>query len=400
MCPELDLEIPPNTQKGKLTTIEGFLSTTKEHFENALSEGVYDEMGEEFILKIKNFLDKIKEALTMQKLPFKFIIEDPAGNSFIENPFAPHTDIYAKVQFFDRTKEVAEGMGYSQQPDDSKPEKAKTSNLNNDQIIINKDLMKKKESFGEFVSPKYYDNKRQFEVYKSSSHISSHLIDFTKSIETNTSIKEEALKFPTDCFCCNLPGEAYMCICTIPYFKEIIISCFKCQECGYKTTDVKGGGGISEKATKLTLTVRTPEDLNRDLFKSETASIAIPEIEFETDTGSMGGMFTTVEGVIEKISGNISNLPFSQGDSNEGNLLDEFCVKIRNLLNLEKPFTLIIDDPLSNSFIFSPTCKPEEDASLVKLEYERSFEQNEDLGINDMKVENYGEDKDEVKNIE
>ncbi len=71
-----------------------------------------------------------------------------------------------------------------------------------------------------------------------------------------------------------------------PYFKEIIISCFKCDVCGYKTTDVKGGGGISEKGTKLTLKVEKNEDLNRDVFKSETSKIIIPEIDFESSDES------------------------------------------------------------------------------------------------------------------
>ena len=91
----------------------------------------------------------------------------------------------------------------------------------------------------------------------------------------------------------------HTCLCTIPYFKEIIISCFKCDQCGYKTTEVKGGGGISEKGAKITLTVKNEEDLNRDVFKSETSKIVIPEIGFETSDGSMGSMYTTVEGVIE-----------------------------------------------------------------------------------------------------
>jgi len=402
------LEIPPNTQKGKLTTIEGFLSTTKENFETSLSDGIYSEMGEEFVSKIKNFVSKLSDALAMKKLPFKFIIDDPAGNSFIENPFAPHTDPYAKSLFYDRTKEMQEFMGYMKQPD-GEPEKSDlmhllpieeklaSSTLNKTSTTANKAkvvLAYTGASSENSINPQYSQNKRQFEVYKSSSEISSHLVDFTKSIETgsnSSSLKEEALKFPTNCFCCHLPGEAYMCICTIPFFKEIIISCFKCQECGYKTTDVKGGGGISDKATKYTLTVNSTEDLNRDLFKSETASVIIPEIDFETDTGSMGGMFTTVEGVLEKIHSNISEMPFSQGDSNESNHLDAFCLKIKNLLKLEKPFTLIINDPLSNSFIFSPYA-PAPDPCLVKEEYERTWEQNEDLGINDMKVENYAEE--------
>ena len=42
-------------------------------------------------------------------------------------------------------------------------------------------------------------------------------------------------------------------------------------------------------------------DLKRDLFKSETAGLAIPEIELELACGTLGGVYTTVEGILEKI---------------------------------------------------------------------------------------------------
>ena len=65
---------------------------------------------------------------------------------------------------------------------------------------------------------------------------------------------------------------------------------------------------------------------------------------------------------------------------------------------MNKKFTFILDDPLSNSFIF-PIEEEKNDERLNKEEYERTFEQNEDLGINDMKVENYEEDAtDDEKN--
>jgi zinc finger protein len=344
-------------------------------------------MGQDFLDKINNFVAKINNALNLKSLPFTFIIDDPAGNSFIENPFAPNTDPYATIKFYDRTREMSELMGYgtkdenhSEIHNEENDNKNEEGNLNKSDKVISstKNI------------PTYYDNKKKFEVYKSDSKLSSHLMDFTISIENN-SVKEEAMKFQTFCFCCGLAGEAYSCICTIPFFKEIIINSFKCQECGYKCTDIKGGGGMSEKATKFTLKVDSWKDLNRDIFKSETASICIPELDFETDSGSLGSMFTTVEGILEKIESNIKNMPFSQGDSNEANLLDNFCQTIRNLTKLEKPFTLILDDPLSNSFIFPASDSLENDIKLEKIEYERTWEQNEELGINDMKVENYGE---------
>ena len=62
----------------------------------------------------------------------------------------------------------------------------------------------------DFVAPSYYDKKTDFTVYKSNSSISNHIIDFTKSIENKEdSIKEESLAFPTNCYCCQAPGEMH-----------------------------------------------------------------------------------------------------------------------------------------------------------------------------------------------
>lgn len=395
-CPEIDLEIPPKTQKGKLSTVEGFIFTTKEHFDTALSEGIYDEMGDDFIEKIKSFVNKLNNVLELKSFPFTFIIDDPAGNSFIENPFAPNTDPYAKIKFYDRTIEMCQEMGYGynmNEENENENKNQENENENQENVELKQEIEEPKINIPETKKeksnvPMYYNNQKKFEVYKSESKISSHLMDFTKSIETNQ-IFEEALTFQTDCTMCGVMGEVYSCVCSIPYFKEIIITSFKCQKCGFKTVDVTGGGGISEKGTKITLKVTNPDDLNRDVFKSETACIKIPELEFETDTGSLGSMFTTVEGVLDKIETNIKNMPFSQGDSNDINHLDIFCEKIRNMMKLEKPFTLIIDDCLSNSFIFPSKSSDDNDANLLKEEYERTWEQNEELGINDMKVENY-----------
>lgn len=51
----------------------------------------------------------------------------------------------------------------------------------------------------------------------------------------------------------------------------------------------------------------------------------------------------------------------------------------------ERPFTFILDDPLSNCFIYNPQA-PEDDPQIKIEIYERTWEQNDDLGINDMVV--------------
>jgi zinc finger protein len=79
--PELDLEIPPQTQKGTINTIEGFLNKTIEGL-NDLQEDrrKYDPAT---AAKIDEFIQRIQEFMDGRRFPFTFILEDPSGNSFI-----------------------------------------------------------------------------------------------------------------------------------------------------------------------------------------------------------------------------------------------------------------------------------------------------------------------------
>ena len=58
-----------------------------------------------------------------------------------------------------------------------------------------------------------------------------------------------------------------------------------CDTCGYRSSDIKAGGGISEKGSSITLQVSEPEDLRRDVIKADTASIVVPEADLEVTTG-------------------------------------------------------------------------------------------------------------------
>ena len=76
---------------------------------------------------------------------------------------------------------------------------------------------------------------------------------------------------------------------------------FQCPHCGSKSTEVKSGGEITKMGKIIKLHVRNVEDLKRDLFKSETASLEIPELELELGYGTLGGLYTTVEGVLSQV---------------------------------------------------------------------------------------------------
>ena len=66
----------------------------------------------------------------------------------------------------------------------------------------------------------------------------------------------------------------------------------------------------------ITLNVNCAEDLKRELFKSDTCYVSIPEIELELDYGTLGGVLTTVEGLIEKIQHHMgTHLSFVDSDN-------------------------------------------------------------------------------------
>ena len=59
--------------------------------------------------------------------------------------------------------------------------------------------------------------------------------------------------------------------------------------------------------------------------------------------------------------------------------------------NAERPFTLILDDPLANSYLQN-LYAPDPDPNMEVVTYDRTWDQNEDLGLNDMQVEDYSEE--------
>ncbi|TPP51775.1 ZPR1 zinc-finger domain family protein [Leishmania donovani] len=190
------------------------------------------------------------------------------------------------------------------------------------------------------------------------------------------------------------PGHLMMHECDIPYFKQTIIMAFKCEYCGYKSNEIKAGGEINPKGLRLTLHVKSEADLKRDVLKSDTATLIIPEVRLELAPGTLGGFFSTVEGTITQVRDQLMNLPqaaFAAGDSADDNskTMLEFVKELDELLALREEFTFILDDPLGNVYIQNPCSHlppPDDvDPKLEREEYTRTEEQDEELGIRSMR---------------
>ena len=133
----------------------------------------------------------------------------------------------------------------------------------------------------------------------------------------------------------------------------------------------------------------------RDILKSDTCCTSIPELEIEVGSGALSGRFTTIEGLLIATRDQLrEQSAFFFGDSADGGSethakLQQTFAAFDEIIALKRRATLVLDDPAGNSYIQSIT-DDVDDPRLSKDFYARSFEQNEELGINDMKLENYG----------
>lgn len=335
--PELEFEIPPFTQKGALSTIEGLLDRAVAGLEQEqpVRRAAHPEVAD----KIDEFIQKLKKLKEVES-EFTLVIEDPSGNSFVENPVAPQKDEALTVSRFKRTVEQDIQLGLRAEDDQAEDKESASDELD--------------------------------------------------------AMRNEVLVFDTNCPNCNAPASTNMKLVQIPHFKEVIIMATNCDSCGHRTNEVKSGGATEEQGTKITLHITDPSDMTRDVLKSETCSVLIPELEFELGMAAVGGKFTTLEGLLKDIKDLIvSKNPFICGDSGTSDQmqkLQEFGEKIDKIIAGEMDVHVVLDDPAGNSYLQN-VYAPEEDPEITTEKYTRTFEQNEDLGLNDMKTEGYGEEK-------
>ena len=139
----------------------------------------------------------------------------------------------------------------------------------------------------------------------------------------------------------------------------------------------------------MTLLVKNENDLKLELIKSETCTVYVPEIDLELTRGTLGTQLTTVEGllrlVLDDLQKHVTTIHAetppegveSTGEQGQVGSLAAFLLKLERLADGDEGFTLIMDDPLSNSFI-----QQEDFADLVNEEYERSETLNTELGLN------------------
>lgn len=344
---ELDIEVPAG--RGQLTNVEGLLSMILEDL--AASQEQRKEVAKEVYDKIEEILAKGKKMLAGEAFPFRLSLDDPSGNSVIEPDQKDGVGKWNRVQYA-RTPEQNEalGLGDSQGGEDGANEAA----------------------------------------------------GVTENVEDEEIVPDQVYSFPASCPGCTRPCVTHMKMVEIPHFKQVVIMSTVCDDCGYRSNEVKTGGAVPEKGKKIVLKVERPEDLARDILKSESCALECPELNLSVNPGTLGGRFTTVEGLLTQVRDDLRQQIFDVDDSTGagGDSLPtdtksewlKFFDGIDAAIQGERKFTIILADPLASSYVQN-LCSPEKDPQISEEEYERTQEEEEDLGLLDMKTEGYEEEQ-------
>ncbi|KAJ3914578.1 ZPR1 zinc-finger domain-containing protein [Lentinula edodes] len=373
VIPELQLTLP-SSARGQLTTVEGLIRDIVSDL--GIDQPLRRVQDEDSYTKIQSLIDKLVEILgdnevedeaeddqnnasvraaSEKDLPmpaFTVKLDDPSGNSWIEF-IGSMSDPKWNMRNYPRTLQQNIELGLVAAPDESASAAKLSLNDDADEVVGG----------------------------------------------GAEGTDEEIYVFPGTCSSCGHPLDTMMKKVNIPYFKDIIIMSTNCDRCGYRDNEVKSGAAISEQGKRMTLKVEDREDLSRDILKSETAGLSIPEIDLVLTHGTLGGRFTTLEGILEQVYEELSDKIFS-GDSasntpeamQERVRFEKFLGDLKEIKSAARPFTLILDDPLANSYIQN-LYAPDPDPAMTVESYERTWDQNEELGLNDMKVEGYESDR-------
>ncbi|KAF2798319.1 zf-ZPR1-domain-containing protein [Melanomma pulvis-pyrius CBS 109.77] len=364
----IDLEIPPG--RGQLSNVEGILSMVAQDLEQKQEER--KQVMPEVYEKIQGIIQTVKQMSNAEKLPFTITIDDPAGNSSFEPSPDDPSGKYARHEY-PRSAAENEALGLGDTTGEAIGE-----------TIGN--------AAGEAPSTEIRPEYHAAQMYPA-----MPTEQMVNNVDEEEIIENQVYSFPATCPGCTRSCATNMKMVNIPHFKQVVLMSTVCEHCGYRSNEVKTGGEVPEKGRRITLSVNNKEDLSRDILKAESCAMSCPELNLSVEPGTLGGRFTTVEGILTQVRDDLRSSIFDTGDGGDSmdsaakGKWDSFFDKLSEAINGEVKFTIILEDPLASSYVQSFTA-PEPDPQLTMEDYERTEEEEENLGHNDMKTEGYEED--------
>ncbi|CAG8360883.1 unnamed protein product [Penicillium salamii] len=356
---DLGIEMPRG--ESQLTNVEGVVQHIHEHLsgEQDLRKDQAPELHDALvpiIASLKKILDRD------DAFPFTISLDDPTGNSWIAPNTTDRGSKYTRREY-PRTHEQNEELG----------------------IAADTQAVEAEKSQMDFGNPEDLD-----------------IVD------------GQVYTIPAECPGCSKACKVNIKKLNIPYFKEVFIWGTNCDGideaesfgqvphdgCGYRSSEVRTGGAVPEKGKTITLRVENNLDMSRDILKSDTCQLQSDDLDLSVEPGTLGGRFTTVEGLLVEIRDQLKGTIFSGVDENTGGdgmassdkeTWERFFNRLDQAIDGQLKFTITLKDPMANSYV-QDLCTPEVDPQITSEEYTRTEEEEDDLGFKDMKTEGYEQD--------
>lgn len=378
---DIELEIP--AAKGRFSNIEGIMSEVKQDL--AMHQAERIKQMPTVAQQVAGVIQKIDDMLAGKAFPFTVSVDDPSGNSWIEPAMKDSDGKFRKDEYVrSSTQNAILGIG-DDTPDPSATPAAAPTAATGDSATIDKD-----DNSQPMMRPEYQTKDLVGAGPRPDRQVNN--------VDEDDIVENQVYTFPATCPGCTKPCDTNMKMVNIPFFKQVVVMSTVCESCGYRSNEVKTGGEVPEKGQRIKLRIENSEDLSRDILKSESASLACPELELRVEPGTLGGRFTTVEGLLTQISTDLKSQVFGlEGDSGKSGdsmqsetkrTWSEFFDKLAEAIEGNIKFTLILEDGLAGSYVQSLTA-PERDPQIEVESYTRTAEEEDDLGLTDMKTEGY-----------
>lgn len=360
---EIDLEIPAG--RGQLSNIEGLVSMVQQDL--AQKQAERRNVDQELYAKVQTVIDNLGDMLEGKRFPFTIGVDDPAGNSTIEPSPSDKSGKYIRTEY-PRTAAQNAALGIGAQTDEFADLQAPPP----------------------VIRPEYRADIGPDAAIRPTLNVD----------EEDDIVENQVYSFPSTCPGCTAPCATNMKMVRIPHFKEVVLMSTVCETCGYRSNEVKTGGEVPELGRRITLRVETKEDLSRDILKAESCALSCPELDLTVEPGTLGGRFTTVEGLLTQVRDDLKNSVFDVGDERETDSMASdsrrqwaaFFSSLDAAINgPAQPFSIVLSDPLASSYVQSLTA-PDPDPKIQIEDYERTEEEEEDLGLRDIQTEGYEAD--------
>ena len=191
----LDLEAPAGA--GQLTNLESMMQKILVDLQSDQAQRKLD--NPDLHDAIQKVLDKLVKMLNCVSFPITVSVDDSSGNSFIEPSPNDKDDKYTRTDYL-RTHEQNLALGLAvDEEDEAVPA----------------------------LDPEV-----------------AGMVDAMQGVDI---VDGQIYEIPADCPACSKDCTVNMKQVKIPHFKEVIIMATVCDNCGYRTNDVKTGGAIPEQ---------------------------------------------------------------------------------------------------------------------------------------------------------